>query len=272
MKVQANATQPIGIFDSGVGGFTLAQELIKQLPQEDFIYFGDLARNPYGLKSIDEVAKFSLEIGNFFIQQGVKAILIACNTASIAALKPMQQHFNIPVLGVVNAGVSEALRLTKNKKIAYIATSASVNSQVFDHLLNPKHANMKVTALTGDKLVPLAEAGVFNGKEVEGLINNYIDALNDSSALLLACTHFPLFIETFNKYLPSSVCLINPAAKAIDELKETLKEAKLLNCAHKAHKFYVNSPNHQEFGRLCRHLFHQQITYINIGNEHAQHS
>ena len=206
MMMDRNA--PVGVFDSGVGGLTVAREIMRQIPEERIIYFGDTARVPYGSKSKDTIVRYSRQIIRFLKTQNVKAIVIACNTASAFALETVQAESDIPVIGVINAGARAAVKATRNGKIGVIGTEGTVGSGIYTEVMKQLRPDIEVTAKSCPLFVPLVE---------EGLFHDYIDTL------VLGCTHYPLLRSTLRRLMGDEVTLVNPAYETAIELKELLE-------------------------------------------------
>ena len=159
MGIDVKKTAPIGVFDSGVGGLTVAREIMRNLPKEDIVYFGDTARVPYGSKSKDNIIRYSRQIIHFLKTKGVKAIVIACNTASALALETVKDEFDIPIIGVVEPGARAALEVTVNKKIGVIGTEATVRSSMYEKIIRGIDSEVSVIAKACPLFVPLVEEG-----------------------------------------------------------------------------------------------------------------
>ena len=171
---------PIGVFDSGVGGLTVAREIMRQIPKERIIYFGDTARVPYGSKSQETIIRFSRQIIRFLQSKGVKAIVIACNTASALALETVQPEFDIPILGVVKAGAKEAAKVTKNGKIGVIATESTIESQLYTKEIHSHKPNAQVLGKPCPLFVPLVEEGWLKDPVTVEVANRYLEPLLES--------------------------------------------------------------------------------------------
>ncbi|MGE4358161.1 MAG: glutamate racemase [Candidatus Omnitrophota bacterium] len=222
--------QPIGVFDSGVGGLTVVKELLRVLPDENFIYFGDTARVPYGNKSKETVIRFTLENIIFLLKQNVKLVVLACNTASSIALPVIKQYFRVPIIGVVNPAVKEAIRLTKNKRIGVIGTRATISSTAYEKEIYRIDPATKVFPQSCPLFVPLVEEGWFEGDIVYNVAKNYLAPLKEKEidTLILACTHYPLLKKIISKIMGEKVRLIDSAKEVALEVKELLKEKGLL--------------------------------------------
>lgn len=220
---------PIGIFDSGVGGLTVVAELIKELPLEDVIYFGDLARTPYGSKSKETVIKFSREITHFLIDQGVKLVVIACNTASSMALDTLEGEFDLPIIGVIKAGVKKALALSQRRKIGVIGTQATISSKSYYNSLKELDPEVVVVSQACPLFVPLVEEGWVEHRVTTLVAEEYLAPLKDNGidTLILGCTHYPFLKPIIQRVLGDGVTLIDSAVEMARMTKEILKEQRL---------------------------------------------
>ncbi len=215
---------PIGVFDSGVGGLTVAREIMRQIPEERIIYFGDTARVPYGSKSRDTVVRYSRQIIRFLKTQQVKAIVIACNTASAYALETVQAESDIPVIGVINAGARTAVRATRNGKIGVIGTEGTIGSGIYTEVMKRMRPDIEVTGKPCPLFVPLVEEGLFHDSVTDEIASRYLSVLKGKyiDTLVLGCTHYPLLRSTLGRLMGEEVTLVNPAYETALELKEQL--------------------------------------------------
>lgn len=227
MKDRCNA--PIGIFDSGVGGLTVVREVIRNIPQEKIVYFGDTARVPYGSKSKDTILRYSRQIIRFLRTQEVKAIVVACNTASAYALEEIRQELDIPIIGVVEPGARVACKATRNGRIGVIGTEATVNSGIYTEFIQKKDAHIQVLGKACPLFVPLVEEGWLKDSVTVEVAGRYLRELTDQDidTLILGCTHYPLLRSTVRMIVGDAVTLVNPAYETARELKELLKREDL---------------------------------------------
>lgn len=225
--------QPIGIFDSGVGGLTVYKELRRLLPSENFIYLGDTARVPYGTKSEATVKRYALQDGDFLREQGVKALVIACNTASAFALADLQEKMSVPVIGVIEPGVLAALKATRNRHIGIIGTEATINSRVYEKYLLSKLHNVKLTAQATPLFVPLVEENITQREILFPIIDFYLQSFkrDEIDTVILACTHYPLLKVYLHEYFQGRVALVDSAEQTAINVRDVLGEKKLLNSA-----------------------------------------
>ena len=246
MDIDMKKTAPIGVFDSGVGGLTVAREIMRNLPKEDIVYFGDTARVPYGSKSKDNIIRYSRQIINFLQTKGVKAIVIACNTASALALDTVKDEFNIPIIGVVEPGAKAALQVTQNKKIGVIGTEATVKSSMYEKIIQGIDSEVSVIAKACPLFVPLVEEGFKKHQVTDEIIDYYLADLkaSDIDALILGCTHYPLLRSKIREYVGENITLVNPAYETAMDLKRILQEMDMENPDiegdHGSYSFYVS--------------------------------
>ena len=236
-----NDARPIGIFDSGIGGLTVLREIERLLPKEELIYLGDTARVPYGTKSKETVIRYSLENSRFLLSMDVKAVVVACNSASAVSIPELRASFNIPILGVIEAGVEEAMRFTNGGGIGVIGTHATIESGKYDRLLKEKGA-VNVISHACPLFVPLAEEGWTGNLVAEQIAQIYLEPFkgNRVDTLILGCTHYPLLQGIIGKVCGPGISLVNSAHAAAFKLKETLREKEMLNEGGSGNqKFYV---------------------------------
>ena len=235
---------PIGVFDSGVGGLTVAREIMNQMPNEQIVYFGDTARVPYGNKSKDTIIGFSRQIVKFLRTKEVKAIVIACNTATAFALDAMQAENDIPVIGVIKSGAKAAAKTTKSGKIGVIGTEGTINSGIYTSYLTQLKETIQVFPKACPLFVPLVEEGLLYDSVTIEVADRYFSELKGYGidTLVLGCTHYPLIRHTLQKVIGDDVELVNPAYETARYLKKVLTERNLLHDPMKTqeHLFYVS--------------------------------
>lgn len=225
--MQSRKNAPIGIFDSGVGGLTVAEEIMRQLPDERIVYFGDTARVPYGSKSKDTIIKFSRQIIRYLRTWDVKAIVVACNTASALALPEIKEELDIPIVGVIEPGARVAAEISRNGRIGIIGTEGTINSHIHTGLIKELKPAYVVTERECPLFVPLVEEGFFLGTNVEyEIAGRYLEIMkrNAVDTLILGCTHYPYLRETIRTVMGDGVSLVNPAYETARELKAMLTE------------------------------------------------
>ena len=274
-KLIMDKNAPIGVFDSGVGGLTVAREIMRQIPNERIVYFGDTARVPYGSKSKDNIIKFSRQIIRFLQTENVKAIVIACNTASALALDEMQQEFDLPILGVVKPGAKVAVETTANKRIGLIGTEANIRSGVYTRYIKSLDDEAKVFEKACPLFVPLVEEGWLHDDITLQVASRYLEELKekDIETLIMGCTHYPLIRSTIRKVMGDKVNLVNPAYETAIELKNLLERDNLANkcdvdSPSSMYRFYVSDAE-EKFKLFANSILPFDITMtkqINIEN------
>ena len=227
MNIDKNA--PIGVFDSGIGGLTVAREIMRNLPSEKIVYFGDTARVPYGSKSQGTIIRYSRQIIRFLLSQEVKAIVIACNTASSFALNTVRQEFPLPVLGVIDAGAAVAASVTRNQRIGVIGTEGTISSRIHERVLKQLNPAVQVFGKACPLFCPLVEEGWLHDEITTQVARRYLDELKgkDIDTLILGCTHYPLIRSTIRDVMGEHVQLVNPAYETALELKALLEKMDL---------------------------------------------
>lgn len=235
--------KPIGVFDSGIGGLTVVKELMQQLPNEDIVYLGDTAHLPYGTKSASTVIKFTLENILFLLKQGVKLIVIACNTASSLALPVIRRHFRIPIIGVIQPGAKEAVYATKTKCVGVIGTAATIKSRAYEIEIRRIDPQIKVISQACPLFVPLVEEGWLNQSVTFSVAREYLAPIKKThiDTLILGCTHYPLLKSVIKRILGEGITLIDSAKQVVEEVKAVLYNEGLAKAgrAEGKHIFYV---------------------------------
>ncbi len=236
--------QAIGVFDSGVGGLTVVREIMRQLPGENVIYFGDTARVPYGSKSKQTVLKFSRQIVRFLKTKNVKAIVVACNTASALALDELSKEIDIPIIGVVIPGAHMAVEITDTKNVGVIGTEGTIKSGIYREYISKLDPEITVVGKACPLFVPLVEEGLLEDRITDDVVCRYLSELKayNVDSLVLGCTHYPLLMNSIKRFMGDSVTLINPAYETAKELKALLKKELLLNTTPDTpyYDFYVS--------------------------------
>ena len=222
---------PIGVFDSGVGGLTVAREIMRNLPAEHIVYFGDTARLPYGSKSRDTILMFSRQIIRFLQTQHVKAIVVACNTASAFALDEVAGENNLPMIGVVKPGARVAAQVTSNKRIGVIGTEGTTGSHIYRNYIQDIDPEITVIEKPCPLLVPLVEERWIHDSVTRQVLERYLAGLQEQQVdtLVLGCTHYPLLRSIVGEIMGSAVTLVNPSYETALELKQLLAARNLTN-------------------------------------------
>ncbi|MBP3088168.1 glutamate racemase [Corynebacterium sp. sy017] len=231
-QLAITAQAPIGIFDSGVGGLTVARTIMEQLPHESVIYIGDTAHSPYGSKPIAQVRELSLKIADELVRRGCKMIVIACNTATSAALRDVRERHNIPVLGVISPAVRRAVSTTRNGKVGVIGTEGTINSGAYQELfsVNPQ---VECFVQACPRFVDFVERGITAGRQILGVAQAYVEPLQAAGVdtLVLGCTHYPLLSGVIQLAIGDHVTLVSSAEETAKDVMRTLTQHDMLASA-----------------------------------------
>jgi glutamate racemase len=244
MSGNSLSQKPVGVFDSGVGGLTVVSQIFRQLPNEQVIYFGDMGRTPYGIRSAEVIKKFSRQNVNFLLEQDVKFIVVACNTASALALNYIERIFSIPMMGVIEPGARAAAQYTQNNRIGVIGTEATIGSSSYTKALLKINPKLEVFGLACPLFVSLAENGYVDKPATQLIAEDYLVPIRDKNidTLVLGCTHYPPLKGIIGKVMGESVRLVDSADETAKTVKKMLAELGLTNDSGKkpVHKFYVS--------------------------------
>lgn len=271
MSMECKKTAPIGVFDSGVGGLTVVREMIRQLPNENIVYFGDTARVPYGSKSQNTIIRFSEQIIRFLKKKQVKAIVIACNTASALALEAVRDEFDIPILGVVIPGARAAVEATENLKVGVVGTDATVQSGMYTKIIHGMNPDITVIEKACPLFVPLVEEGFKEHKVTQEIIDYYLDSIKktDIDAMILGCTHYPLLRSKIRAYMGDKIQIVNPAYETAMDLKRLLEEQDMVNEGMKEpysrYEFFVSDAA-EKFRNFANTVMPFDISTTNVIN------
>ena len=256
---------PIGLFDSGVGGLTVLREFVRHLPHENVVYFGDTARLPYGNKSPQTVLRYTLESVSFLLDQKIKLLIIACFTASSHALDILEQKLSIPVIGVIQSGFEELMASTRSNRIAILGTSSTIKSGVLQSLIMKKEPTAAVFPIACPLLAPLIEEGLIDHPATKMIVGHYLNFLKEKNidSALLACTHYPLIRSMIQEFLGSAVRLIEPAQSCVLKVRERLAALDLLNLTQEKplYEFYATD-DPDKFHRLTNQFFGSEIKEV----------
>jgi glutamate racemase len=246
---------PIGIFDSGVGGLTVARAVLDQLPHEPVLYVGDTARGPYGPRPIAEVRSFALDVMDHLVAEGVKALVIACNSASSAVLRDARERYDVPVVEVIQPAVRRAVAATRNGRIGVIGTRATVESKAYeDSFAAAPH--LRITAQACPRFVEFVERGITHGADLERIAEEYLEPMRAEGVdtLVLGCTHYPLLTGVISYVMGDAVTLVSSAEETAKDVFRTLREHGLLredSLAAPVHRFRATG-DPRPFGELGR--------------------
>lgn len=260
-----NRTNPIGFFDSGIGGLTVVKSFMQLMPNENIIYFGDTARVPYGSKSNETVIEYSIQAANFLLRKNIKLLVVACNTASSVALKDLRKFLTIPVIGMIEPGARYALSESKNKKIGVIGTRATINNKAYSHELLKLSPKAKIYEKACPLFVPLAEEGWIDHKSTELIAKEYLTELKEKQidSLILGCTHYPILAHVIQKVVGKNVKLIdsgNPAAKLVEDYLNG-RGLRNQSVQHGVAEFYVSDVP-TKFKEIAERFLGRKLTHL----------
>ena len=256
---------PIGIFDSGVGGLTVARSILDQLPNESTLYIGDTARGPYGPRPLAEVREFALESLDFLVEQGVKAIVIACNTASAAMLRDARERYTIPVIEVIQPAARRAVAATRSGKIGVIGTRATIDSAAYLDAFAAA-PQLDITSISCPLFVEYVERGETSGDAITDIARNYLAPFIDAKidTLVLGCTHYPLLTGVISYVMGEGVTLVSSAEETAKDLYRTLVEKNLLRIQQvepPTHRFLATG-DANAFENLARRFLGPEVTRV----------
>ncbi|MEY4677844.1 MAG: hypothetical protein RI992_559 [Actinomycetota bacterium] len=263
-KAAGNKNAAIGIFDSGVGGLTVARAIIDQLPGESILYIGDTARGPYGPRPLAEVRSFALEIMDQLVAAGVKAIVIACNTASAAMLRDARERYSIPVIEVIQPAVRRAVSATRSGKIGVIGTNATIESKAYLDAFAAA-PQLQITSKACPLFVEYVEQGKTSGEEITKVAQDYLKQMQDEKidTLVLGCTHYPLLTGVISYVMGNEVTLVSSAEETAKDLYRTLVEADLLNTVgNKVNHRFVATGDSASFAALARRFLGPEVVSV----------
>ena len=253
---------PLGVFDSGVGGLTVVRALTDVLPNESIIYLGDTARVPYGSKSPDTIRKFAVEDTQFLLTKGVKAVVVACNTATAHALPLLEKTFRIPVIGVLEPGVEATLADASCQRVGIIGTAGTIKSCAYQHALAMRRPDLQIEAEATPLLVPLIEEDWIEHPATKMVVREYLKPLLDRGmdTLVLGCTHYPLLKPLLSKMLNNRVRLVDSALVCAEHVKKLLTEQGLLRLAKGKAKLEIFLTDlSEQFENLARRFLHAEF-------------
>ena len=267
---------PIGVIDSGVGGLTVAKEIMRQLPKEEIIYLGDTARCPYGPRPADEVRRFTWEMTNYLLDNHhIKMLVIACNTATAIALQEIQENIKIPVIGVIFPGARTAVKVSKNDHIGIIGTINTIKSAAYDKALKTLNNSLTVESLACPNFVPIVESGEFEGEAAKVIVEESLAPIKnrDIDTLILGCTHYPILQPQIEEFMGQAVKIICSGDETAREVSTILSYKKSLNQASgKKEHLFLTTGSEQLFKKIASKWFEHPIENVrsisldNVGN------
>ncbi len=260
-----NRTNPIGFFDSGIGGLTVVKSVARLMPNENIVYFGDTARVPYGSKSNETVIEYSLQAANFLLRKNIKLLVVACNTASAVALKELRKFLTIPVIGMIEPGAKMALQESRKGNVGVIGTRATINNKAYAHELKKLNPKVKVFEQACPLFVPLAEEGWLDHKVTEMVAKEYLSVMRDKKidSLILGCTHYPILSDVIQKVVGKSVKLIDSGSPAAYLVQDYLNGRQLRNLSvhHGQAEFYVSDVP-VKFKEIAERFLGRKISHL----------
>lgn len=260
---------PIGMFDSGIGGLTVMGQLVRVLPFEQIIYFGDTARLPYGGKSSETIIRYSIENSIFLIRKNIKLLVVACNTASAHALEHLQQIFSIPVIGMIIPGAKSAVEASKTGRIAVLGTKGTIHSASYQKAILHLEPKAQVFPVACPLFVPFVEEGYIDHPAARLIVREYLKPLKESGVdtLLLGCTHYPLLKDLICSEMGEGVTVIDSAVACVDTIAKLLKEKNLssVNRLNPLHRYYV-SDDPKKFQALGESFLGMPIQDVSLYN------
>lgn len=259
--------QAIGVFDSGIGGLTVMDQIAKALPNEKILYLGDTARLPYGDKSPETIIRYTIENSVFLMEQNIKVLVIACNTATAFAIQEIQAILNIPVIGVIEPGAEQAIRVSRNNNIAVLGTKGTILSKAYEKKILELNPAAKVISTACPLFVPLVEEGLHTHEATTLIVHEYLAPLKleKIDTLLLGCTHYPVLKETIQNYLGSGISIVDSASTCAEKVKGALKKYDLetSSTAPSPHRFFVTD-NPEKFQQVGKKFFQGSIENVSL--------
>jgi glutamate racemase len=236
-----NDSQPIGVFDSGIGGLTVVKALRELLPNEHIFYVGDTARVPYGNKSAETVERYSLELADMLMREKAKVIVVACNTVSSVAIPKLRTHVTVPVIGVIEPGAQAAIAITRNRHVGVIGTRATIRSGAYENALRALNVHVRVSSQACPLLVPLIEEGLLNDKLTDQAIARYLDPMiaDGIDTLVLGCTHYPLLSNAISSALGKNIKLVDSAQNCATAVRNLLDRQSLRAPSNRSGELHV---------------------------------
>jgi len=260
-----NKSNPIGVFDSGIGGLTVVKSLNMFLPSESIIYFGDTARVPYGPKSNSTVIEYSIQDAKFLAKRNVKVIVVACNTASSIAIEELRNQFDIPIIGMINPGAKAAIKESKNKKIGVIGTETTISNKAYSKAINKIDDKIEVIEKACPLFVPLAEEGWTHHPATKLIAEEYLTELKEAKidTLILGCTHYPILKDIIQEAVGENVKLIDSGSAASVEVNEYLEGRGIKNFQHTIgkHEYYVSDVP-KKFNEIANRFLGKELEHL----------
>lgn len=267
MEKEQKNTHAIGMFDSGIGGLTVMQKVKQVLPSESIVYFGDTARIPYGGKSRETIVRYSIENAIFLFEKNVKVLVVACNTASAAAITKLSAIFNIPVIGVIEPGAEKAVSVTRNKKIAVLGTKATIHSKAYEREIQRLMPEAEVISVPCPLFVPLVEEGMLDHECTRTIAREYLAPLKRKGVdtVVLGCTHYPLLTPLIQEELGPEVTLVDSAITCAEKISTLLHHQGLKAPSGQPSQYhYFVSDDPMKFQESAEKIFGHTIPHVQL--------
>lgn len=267
MQQKSESAPSIGLFDSGIGGLTVLQQLVKVLPHENFVYFGDTARLPYGEKSRETIIRYSIENSIFLFDKNIKMLVVPCNTATSYALEKLQQIFSVPVIGVIDPGAERAVEVSKSGRIGVLGTRGTIQSQSYQKAILKQAPDAHVVPIACPLFVPLVEENYIDHPATSLIVKEYLKPLRvqNIDTLLLGCTHYPLLKKLISKEVGEGVTIIDSATSCAEKVAAILDQLALKNDSKAVGKLqYYVSDDPQKFQKLGRAFLNIPIDHVEL--------
>ena len=260
----------IGVFDSGVGGLTVVQQLIQKLPHESLVYFGDTARVPYGGKSKQTIIRYSIENAMFLLEKNIKLLVVACNTASAFAIHKLRKIFNIPVVDVIEPGADKAVAVTRHKRIGVLGTRGTIQSGVYQHEIQRRLPDAVVFPMACPLLTPLVEEQCLHHPATKLILKDYLNPLKENriDTLLLGCTHYPLLRPLIEQEMGSDVTIVDSASTCAEKVAAVLQQHQLQSLSRQATYQYYVSDDPKRFQETGEMLFGRPMEHVELWQQH----
>lgn len=256
----------IGLFDSGIGGLTVMQQIMQKLPQESLIYFGDTARLPYGGKSQETVLRYSIENAIFLMDKGIKLLVVACNTASAFALERLRQIFNIPVIGVIEPGAEKAAAVTRHQRIAILGTKGTIQSGAYQTAIRQRLPDAALFPIACPLFVPLVEENFLHHPAAQLVVKEYLRCLQDQQidTILLGCTHYPLLKTLIEEELGPDIAIVDSASTCAEKVAAILDDYQIASSSSDVSYQYYVSDDPNKFSEQGHRLFGHQLPSVEL--------
>jgi len=261
----------IGVIDSGVGGLTVAHELMRQLPKEELIYVGDTKRCPYGTRSKEEVSKFTWEMVDFLLTKNIKTLVVACNTATAFTLVDLQEKLTIPVIGVIQPGARAAIKSTETNEVGVIGTDGTIRSNAYEYALKSIKTDIGVESLACPMFVPMIEKGILSGEQADNIIEDSLQLMRGNlqmDTLILGCTHYPLIEAAIQQVIGEHITIVSSSEETARETSTILDVHQLLYIENRVptHQFYATG-DLRLFKKISERIFNETDDVYMVNSE-----